>query len=130
MKINQIPIVRSFIRKPNQFVVYDEWLTMQDQLRTYNKRYKDNKTDPVLSQLEGFRRSVTSSKGSMGKISKQIKKVKEALENLSTLNLSPSVIENRKEIYQNRLDNLYEQRNRQQKNLLGIYERIKKKLDN
>ena len=130
VKINQIPIVRSFIRKPNQFVVYDEWLTMQDQLRTYNKRYKDNKTDPVLSQLEGFRRSVTSSKGSMGKISKQIKKVKEALENLSTLNLSPSVIENRKEIYQNRLDNLYEQRNRQQKNLLGIYERIKKKLDN
>ena len=65
----------------------------------------------------------------MGKIAKQIKKVKEALEDLSTLNLSPSAIENRREIYQNRLDRLYEQRNKQQKNLLGIYERIKKRLN-
>ena len=130
VKMNQIPIVRSFVRKPNEFVVYDEWLTMQDELKTYSKRYEDNKTDPALRQLEGFRKTVTSSKGTMGKIAKQIKKVKEALEDLSTLNLSRSVIENRREIYQNRLDSLYEQRNKQQKNLLGIYERIKKRLDN
>ena len=94
-----------------------------------NERYEDNKADPALRQLEGFRKTVTSSKGTMGKIAKQIKKVKEALEDLSTLNLSRSVIENRREIYQNRLDSLYEQRNKQQKNLLGIYERIKKRLN-
>jgi hypothetical protein len=129
VKMNQIPIVRSFVRKPNEFVVYDEWLTMQDELKTYSKRYEDNKADPALRQLEGFRKTVTSSKGIMGKTAKQIKKVKEALENLSTLNLSRSVIENRREIYQNRLDSLYEQRNKQQKNLLGIYERIKKRLN-